>query len=234
MTKEKSTRSSSDGKNEERIFGVSELISVENSMTCLSCKFTAAAEASAANQASAAISSTVMTGYENQSLNRILTIKATAVIVAAIAIAKRIANLERDFARIIWRLFLTCSICSSVLVNDISNIRQGTITFRRHLLTSARRSLSRKNFTCVSTYRTYKSRTIFWTAGSKRFLHQVRNRKNWREDLQKFVCKYPFRGGVRIYEDSNIFIFLVLKESVLKETLLAQIESFVLIIENNN
>ena len=233
MTKEKTTRSASDGKNEEPIFGVSELISVENSMTYLSCKFAAAAEASAANQASAAISSTVMNGYESQSRNRILTIKATAVIVAAIAIAKRIANLERDFARMIRRYFLMCSIWSSVVVNDISDIRQGTITFRRHLLTPARRSLSRKNFTCVSIYRTYKSRTIFWTAGSKRFLYLVRNCKNWREHLRKFVCKYPFRGSMRIYEDTNIFIFLVFKESVLKENLLAQKESFMLIIEFN-
>ena len=88
MTKERTTRSASDGKNEQQIFGVSEFIYVDNSMTYLSCKFAAAADASAANQASAAISSTVMNGYESQSRNRILTIKATAVIVAAISIAK--------------------------------------------------------------------------------------------------------------------------------------------------
>ena len=45
---------------------------------------------------------------------------------------------------------------------------------------------------------------------------------NWRERLQKCVCKYPFQGNVRIYEETNIFIFLVFKESVLKENLLAQ------------
>ena len=38
---------------------------------------------------------------------------------------------------------------------------------------------------------------------------------------------------MRIYEDTNIFIFLVFKESVLKENLLAQKESFMLIIEFN-
>ena len=45
---------------------------------------------------------------------------------------------------------------------------------------------------------------------------------NWRERFQEFVCKYPFRGSVRIYEDANISIFLGFKESVLKENLLAQ------------
>ena len=40
-------------------------------------------------------------------------------------------------------------------------------------------------------------------------------------------------GDMRIYEDKNIFIFLVFKESVLKENLLAQKESFMLIFEFN-
>ena len=53
------------------------------------------------------------------------------------------------------------------------------------------------------------------------FLRQPEDRE-MAGNLQKFVCKYPFRGSVRIYEDANISIFLVFKESVLKENLLAQ------------
>ena len=65
ITMEKTTRSASDDKNEEPTFGVSQLICVDNSMIYLSCKFAAATEASAANQASVTIRSTVMNGCES-------------------------------------------------------------------------------------------------------------------------------------------------------------------------
>ena len=178
----------------------------------------AANPAPAANSGSAAISKIDMNGCESQNRNRIVTINAIAAIVAAFAIARRMTNHQCAFSKMVSKLLgcLTRSMWVSVSV-VVSN--QGTNTFWRYaftntfwrsLFTPARRSLSRRKIACVSTYR------------------------NWRERIQKFVCKYPFRGSVRIYEDSNIFIFLVLKESVLKENLLAQIESFVLIIENNN
>ena len=149
--------------------------------------------------------------------------KAVAAIVGAIAIAKRMTNLQRTFAGIIVKS-RGCSMCSmwpSVVVNNISDHRQGTNTFQRYFFISTQRSLSRKNISCVSFYRTDECRTIFRIAGSK-FLHPVRNRKNWREHLKKFVFKYPFRGSVRRYQYSNIFISLVLKESPPKENLLVQ------------
>ena len=184
---------------------------------------------------SAANSSIDMDDHESQSCNRILTMKAIATIVAAIAIAKQMTNLQRAFAGIIVksRGCLMRSMWPSVVVNNISDYRQGTNTFQQYLFMPAQRSLSRKNISCLLFYHTYECRIIFRTADicfCPKFLHMVRNLKNWREHIQNFVFKYPFRGSVERYQDLNIFIFLVLKEIPPKENLLVQNKSFVLVL----
>ena len=158
-----------------------------------------------------------MNGCESQSRNRIITINAIAVIVAAIAIARRMTNHQCAFSKMVSKLrgcltrsmWLSASVVVSNRGTNTFSRYAFTNTFRQSLFTPAGRSLSRRKIACVSTYR------------------------NWRERIQKVVCEYPFRESVRIYEDSNIFIFLVFRKSVLKENLLAQIESFVLITEIN-
>ena len=177
-------------------FDVSGIISVDKLMTYLSRKITAKNPASPANPASMAISRIEINRYESQIRNCIITTNATAAIVDAIAIVKQTTNHQCAFSRRVSRC-LMCSMWPSVV--NISNIREGTYTFRRSLFMPAGKSLSRKNIACASIYR------------------------------KKFVSRYPFGGSVRIYEDSNIFIFLVFKEIVLKEKLLVEIESFILI-----
>ena len=171
----------------------------DNLMTYHSSKFAAAANpVSAANQSSvvnpapATISKIDTNGCEGQIRNRLLTMKSIAAIVAAIAIAIAIAKRMVNLA---FERIRRCLMCSML---DVAVSRQSL---------------------CCQRYQRYPPGNDYLSATP---FYASRKFEKWRERLQKFVCKYPFRGSVRIYEDANISIFLVFKESVLKENLLAQ------------